>query len=233
MQIAGRHVLRSLHGSGGTADALVEPRGFNLIKDSIGWSGFQMASATATARWTVDPSGTGAVWANKPVMQVSIYSGGAITGPSIGVVATGSAATASFWLMLPSDHQFTACGLRFSDQHGAVVRAAADLAITGTWQRLSATLPPSGEAVRIVTAVLEGDSKSLMSTSLLTQCWQIEPGSVATSYIPSSSQIGIREADDLVALSAPSGAVVDQAALNQAINRVIPAGSIAWTRITS
>ena len=233
MQIAGRHVLRSLYSDGNAMGLLIEPRGFNLIKDSIGWSGFQLASATATARWNVDPSGANALWTDMPVMQVSIYSGGTITGPSIQVVTTGSAVTASFWLMLPPDHTFTSCGLSFSDQYGVVAHAAATLSVTGTWQRLSATLPSGVAADRIVTITLGGQSSSLMDTPLLTQCWQIEPGSGATSYIPSSQQVGIREPDDPVTLWTGAADTVDQVALNEAICRVIPAGSIAWITTTS
>ncbi len=233
MQIAGRHVLRSLYSSGNAVGPLVEPRGFNLIKDSIGWSGFQLAAATATARWNVNPSGANALWTGMSVMQVSIYSGGTIVGPSIGVFAPGSAVTASLWLMLPSDHKFTSCGLSFSDQYGAVAEASADVSVTGTWQKLSATLGSGAATGRMVTVTVEGQSESLMDTPMLTQCWQIEPGSVATSYIPSSQQTGLREADDPVTLWTGTGITVDQVALNEAIGRVIPAGSIAWTTITS
>ena len=233
LQIAARHVLRPLCGGGNTGSVLIEPRGFNLIKDSIGWSSFQLTSGTATARWNVDPSGVGALWAGMPVMQVNIYSGGAITGPSIEVLVPGSAVTASFWLMLPVDHQFTSCGLSFRDQYGATGYAAANISGTGVWQRVSATLGAGTAADRVVTITLEGQSTALMNTPLLTQCWQIEPGSVATSYIPSSWQVGVREADDLVTVATEAGGTVDQVALNQAICRAIPAGSIAWTTTTS
>ena len=233
MQIAARHVLRPLYGDCDTGGMLVEPRGFNLIKDSIGWSGFQLTYGTATARWKVDPSGAGALWPDRPVMQVSIYSGGAITGPSIEVLVAGSAVTASFWLMLPIDHKFTSCGLSFSDQYGATGHAAANIATVGTWQRLSATLGSCIVADRIVTITFEGQSMALMNTPVLTQCWQIEPGSIATSYIPSSWQVGVREADDVVTVPAGAGGTVDRLALNQAICRAIPAGSIAWTTTTS
>ncbi len=233
MQIAGRHVLRSVYGGGMGPSPLIEPRGFNLIKDSVGWSGFQPSSGTATARWTVDPSGAGALWAGMPVMQVGIYSGGTITGPSVEVFATASAVTASFWLMLPSDHRFTSCGLSVSDQHGTAAYAAADLSITGTWQRLSASLASGAAADRMVTVAFAGQSGSLMDTPVLTQCWQIEPGATATSYIPSSQQVGLREADDLVTVWTGTSIAVDQVALNQAICRAVPAGSIAWTTITS
>ncbi len=235
MQVAARHVLRPLHGGGSAGSALVEPRGFNLIKDSIGWGGFPLSSATATARWHVDPSGAGALWAGMPVMQVSIFSGGVITGPAIEVLVAGSAVTASFWLMLPADHKFTSCGLSFSDQYGTTGFAAADILATGTWQRVSASLVASGALDRIVTIKFDGQSTALMNTPLLTQCWQIEPGPVATSYIPSSSQVGVREADDVVTVAAAAAVdgAVDQVALNQAICRAIPAGSIAWTTTTS
>ena len=233
MRIAGRHVLRPLHAGVGLISPLIEPRGFNLIKDSTGWSGFQLASATATARWRIDPSGTNALWAGRPVMQVSIYSGGSITGPSITVLAPGYAVTASFWLMLPADHQFTSCGLRFADQSGVVAVATADLSVTGAWQRVSVTLASGTTTSRLVTVTLHGQSKSLMDTSVLTQCWQVEPGSVATSFIPSSGQVGLRDADELVTLWTGAAVTIDPVALNEAICRVIPAGSIAWTTITS
>ncbi len=233
MQIAGRHVLRSLYADSSTISPLIEPRGFNLIKDSIGWSGFQLASATATARWIVDPSGASALWADMPVMQVSTYSGGSITGPSITVLAPGYEVTASFWLMLPADHQFTSCGLSFTDQSGVVAVAAANLSVTGVWQRVSVTLASGTAASRTVTVTLDGQSKSLMDTPVLTQCWQVEPGSIATSFIPSSDQVGLREADELVRLWTGAAVTIDQVALNEAVCRVIPAGSIAWTTTTS
>ena len=233
MQIAGRHVLRSSYAGGSAAGPLIEPRGFNLIKDSMGWSGFQPASATATARWIVDASGASALWADMPVMQVSIYSGGSITGPSIAVFAPGYAVTASFWLMLPADHQFTSCGLSLTDQSGVVAVAAANLSVTGVWQRVSATLASGTATSRMVTVTLDGQSKSLMDTPVLTQCWQVEPGPIATSFIPSRGQIGLREADELVTLWTGAAVTIDQVSLNEAVRRVIPAGSIAWTTITS
>ncbi len=233
MQIAARHVLRTAYSDGSATGLLIEPRGFNLIKDSVGWSGFQLASATAIARWTVDPSGANGLRSGLPVMQVGVYSGGTITGPSIQVVTTGSAVTASFWLMLPADHTFTSCGLSFSDQSGAIAYAAATLSVSGTWQRVSVTLPSGTSANRIVTMTLGGQSSSLMDTPLLTQSWQIEPGSVATSYIPSSQQVGVREADDPVTLWTGAAITLDQVALNEAVCRVIPAGSIAWITTTS
>ena len=231
LQIAGRHVVRPLYTGGSAISPLIEPRGFNLVKDSMGWSGFQLASATATARWIVDPSGTNALWAGMPVMQVSIYSGGSITGPSITVFAPGYAVTASFWLMLPTAHQFTSCGLSFTDQSDVVAVASANLSVTGVWQRVSVTLASGTATSRMVTVTLDGQSKALMDTPVLTQCWQVEPGSVATSFIPSSGQVGLRESDELITLWTGAAVTIDQVALNEAICRVIPAGSIAWTTI--
>ena len=51
---------------------------------------------------------------------------------------------------------------------------------------------------------------------------------MATSYIPSSHQVGIREADNQTTLQTGSVSQIDQYNLNQAIRRVIPAGSTAW-----
>jgi hypothetical protein len=70
-----------------------------------------------------------------------------------------------------------------------------------------------------------------MNTPLFTQCWQIEPGENATSYIPSDWQIGIREEDSVTVIDTGAPVTVDEAGLNDAIRGVIPAGSIAWTTV--
>ncbi len=233
LQIAPRHVVRPLYSDGLPSGFLSEPRGFNLIKDSVGWTSWTRSSAEAIGRWVVDLEGVGAFWAGKPVLQIRVYSGGQVIGPSVTASTTGDAVTGSLWLLLPIDHSFQSLDLEVRDvtAPGNVVKGSADLALRGRWQRLMATTLAVASSGREISMTLVGVSTELMNLPVLTQCWQLEPGNLATSYIPSNQQIGIREADNLI--PAPSGASipVDPRNLNEAISRVIPAGSIAWTTI--
>lgn len=233
LQIAPRHILRQSYVNGVSTGLLSEARSFNLIKDSIGWSTWPQSSANGDARWTVDPTGARALWAGYPVLQVTLYSGGAIVGPLVTVATAGGPVTASVWLQLPADLPFEAFEIMLRETADVAnsTQVAANIAIVGSWQRVVVTLPATTGAARNVSLVLLATSSGLMNTPVLTQCWQIEPGTVATSYIPSSHQIGIREADDLVLFDDGVSATVDPSGLDEAIGRVIPAGSIAWTTL--
>lgn len=230
MQLAPRHVARPTFTNGVQADPLVEGRGFNLIKDSIGWTGWASSGVTADARWQIDPSGAGAILAGQPVLRIGIYSGGGFSGPAIAVSIGDQAATGSAWLMLAAGHLLTSISLTAtSDAGDTPVSAGFDVSVSGKWQRVAVTLPAAGPAGRVMTLTLTGQSSGIMESPILTQCWQIEPGDVATSYIPSSYQIGIREADQIVQMEGSVRGGIDPTSLNATIRRVIPAGSIAWT----
>lgn len=239
MQIAGRYVTRFSTLAGAVSSALIEPRGFNLIKDSIGWSGCVAAMTGAGVQWTVEPAASGALWAGQPLLAVSIIRGGGITGPACVVASDGNAVTGSVWVMLPGDPNLITFSLRISDPAlaGSAVIQPAILTMAGQWQRVSATLPAAlpgaGSAGRQVSIVLIGAAIGPVGTAILTQCWQIEPGSTASSFIPSAQQIGIREADDLVAVTPVSSPSIETSSLYEAIGRAAPAGSVAWTAIFS
>ena len=236
LQIAPRHVVRPTYVNGVVSGLLAEPRGFNLIKDSVDWTSWKQSSPIASARWVVDLDGVGALWSGRSVLQISVYSGGEVIGPSVTAsVPADTAITASIWIYLPANHSFQLLQLSIgdADNREKSVNSSVDLTITSQWQRVSVTLPvfasTSGEALM----ALVGTSNALMNLPILTQCWQLEPGTVMTSYIPSNCQVGIREADDLLMISSETTPSVDVGGLNEVINRVIPAGSIAWTRFLS
>lgn len=135
--------------------------------------------------------------------------------------------------MVPADHQLTSMSLQITDNTGvsdAVLRAV-DLTVRGVWQRVSVTFIAAGEAGRQISMKFIGAAAEPLTTPIMTQCWQIEEGSTATSYIPSEGQVGIREADDLVVLDTSPHTNIDSYGLREAITRVIPAGSIAWMTV--
>lgn len=233
LQIAPRHVVRPLYSGGLPSGFLSEPRGLNLIKDSVGWTSWTQSSAEAIGRWVVDLEGVGALWAGKPVLQIRVYGGGQVTGPSVTASTTGDSVTGSLWLLLPTTHSFQSLDLEVRDvtAPSSVARDSADLTLGGQWQRLMATTLAVAGTGREISMTLVGVSTELMNLPVLTQCWQLEPGNLATSYIPSNQQIGIREADNLIPASSGGPMPVDPRGLNEAISRVIPAGSIAWTTV--
>ena len=233
MQTARRHVARPHFIGGTSAGMLTEARSFNLIKDSEGWTGLSQPEWDATSRWIVDADGVGALRAGHPVLQITVYSGGEVFGPTMTATAFEGPVTASLWLLLPVDHRFQSLSLIIGKNldRSETEQALVDLTAKGTWQRLFVTFPPGPEDGGRVFMQLVGASEALMNTPILTQCWQIEPGSIVTSYISSSHQIGIREADYAVEVTAPSGCLVDGRSLAEAIGRAIPVGSIAWTAV--
>jgi len=233
MRIARRHVVRQLYVAGVAQGPLLEERGFNLIKDSAGWSTCLPATAGAAMQWVVDDGGSGALLSGQPQLGIAILGGGSVVGPSMSASADAGPVTGSAWVMLPSGHTITTLGLRIIDltNPGNVTTQLCDPALVGRWQRITATLPVPGQVGRQIAIVLAGTASGAMQTPILTQCWQIEPGAVATSYIPSSFQVGIREADDPMPAGNAGGVPVDALGLYEAVGRVAPAGSIAWTAI--
>lgn len=230
MRIAQRHVGRRLWLSGVAQGPLLEGRGFNLIKDSAGWSNCLPAAAGAAMHWVVDAGGSGALLNGQPQLSIAILGGGSLLGPSMSASADAGPVTGSAWVMLPTGHTITTLGFRMTDPD-YVATQMCDLALVGQWQRITITLPTSAQAGRRVTTVLFGTASAAMIPAMLTQCWQIEPGAVATSYIRSSFQVGIREADDPAVPEDTENPAVDAPGLYEAIGRVAPAGSIAWTAI--
>jgi hypothetical protein len=225
LQLADRHVVRSRFVRGLATGSLLEGRSFNFIKDSVGWSGFTTAPASQPITWSVCDGGELALWSSGPVLSLSIGSSGLIIGPSVTVPADG-AVTSSAWVRIPRGHQIGTLRLVVSDGTASWY-STVDLTVTEVWQNVLATVAqPSGP----ISIGIVGTSNGVTESAVFTQCWQVEAGSSATSYIPSSMQIGFRDADVVSATVNTANAVpmLSVAVLNNAINRVIPAGSIAW-----
>ncbi len=230
MQIASRHAVRPLFAGGVVAGPLIETRGFNLIKDSLGWSGWSLPTAQQPVTWSVDAAGDGALLAAQPVLQLSITASGRFTGPTVTLPLVTGPVTGSLWVKVPAGSQLQSLELVLSDET-AKNQAPINLAVTG-WQRVSVSTFVPDSFTRPMSMQLVGATSGAAATPVLTQCWQLEPGLSVTSYIPSSHQVGIREADDEVVLPVQQpGPSIDQDSLNEAIRRVIPAGSTAWTTI--
>ena len=230
MKIAPRRLLRPTFTKGVATGSLIETRGFNLIKDSIGLTGWSLSTPSATCTWSIDPTGDGALLEAHSVLALNISGGGSFTGPSITIPLVAGPVVGSLWIKVPNEPGLQSLALIIVDETGTN-RASVDLTVPQMWQRVSVgTLVPAS-FTRPISMQLVGQSLTGLEQAVLTQCWQLEPGLEATSYIPSSQQIGIREADDVVLLPAETGSAVNTYSLNEAICRVIPAGSIAWTTL--
>lgn len=233
LQLAPRHVLRPLYTDGAAASTLIENRSWNLIKDSVAWSGFSPAEPGSVAAWDIEASSSLALWPGKPSLSVTIAGSGLVAGPSVSIYIGAGAACASIWIMIPSGHTLLSLALSVTD---AVVSSVAPVALSvvDRWQRVSASLPAGSGVGRTMTAHIVGAAASAMSGAVITQCWQVEPGTAATSYIPSSGQIGMRDTD--LVQTPPDlddGVVFTQQDVQDTIGRVVPAGSIAWLTVQS
>ena len=232
MQIAPRHVLRPIFANGVVTGHLVEARGFNFIKDSIGWTGWSLPPPQQAATWAVDAAGDGALLAAQPVLQMTVTADGSFIGPTVMLPLVTGPVTASLWVKVPAGVRLQSLDLALVDETGTN-RAVIDLTIIGSWQHVSVSSLVPIDFTRSMSMQLVGMSSAAMAAPILTQCWQLEPGLTVTSFIPSNGEIGIREADGQVVLPVETGMLIDQDGLNEAIRRVIPAGSTAWTTLVN
>ena len=236
IQWAPPRMLRPDYQQGICIGALLEPRGFNLIVDSRFWTGFAQsdASGDAVTTWLVDPTTSG-LFGNDPVMRVSTVAGSRVPGPSIDVAAGGSTACGSVWILLAPGSSLTDVELVVTDLNhpDGGVQAAADMTRSGQWQRLSASLQTQAAAGRNFRIGLLLSCPDHTEATLMTQCWQVEPGLVATSYIPTSGTLGLRAQDDVVSadptVTAPDFMVSD---VLDVVASTIPAATIAWTAVS-
>ncbi len=230
MQIAPRRVARPVFGDGAIIGILIEARGINLIKDSLGWTGCSVPIPGGVATWLIDPTGEGALLSGQPVLRLNVTGSGSFDGPAITLPLAAGPVVASLWIWIPSTPALQSLQLVVSDLTGTY-RTQIDLAVTGCWQRVSVGSFVPDFFTRCVSMQIVGRSLAMTTSPVLTQCWQIEAGSQATSYIPSSQQIGVREADGPVTSPAANASIIDRTSLDEAIRRVIPAGSTAWTTL--
>ncbi len=231
LSIAPRHVLRPLYARGAFVSNLIEQRGYNLIKDSVGWSGFQPCFTGAVAQWTIDSQGVSGLWAGQPTLRMSVTGAGQVSGPAVSAYTGSDPVSASAWVRLPAGHSLTSLNLVVSDGTSNDV-AAADLTVVDGWQRLVVGLGQGAGSGRSVTLRLGGAATGAMVGAVVSQCWQIEPGGAATSYIPSVGQIGVRDGDVVTSgtTSGDSSGFTLQD-VNETLGRVMPAGSIAWVNV--
>lgn len=229
LRIAPRHAARPIYVGGVWQAFLVEAAGYNLLKDSAGWGGWSLPLPGATAGWNVDQRPAISFWLGQAVMQIDINATGPFNGPSTTVFIGNQAVCASAWVFIPSQNTLTNLELSFGDEALPAV-AAADLTIVDQWQRLVVPIDSISGQARDSVVRLSGTSTGLMVRPVITQCWQVEPGSLATSYIPSSGQIGVRDMDRMDASLSTGGnpVVLNGDDIDEAIARTIPAGSVAW-----
>ena len=234
IELAGARVLRPDYQQGEVVGALLEPRGFNLIIDSRFWTGFAQAkvSGDTDASWQVDASKPG-LFGTDPLLAVTAATGTGLVGPSIDVAVAGSAVTGSAWILLPGGSSMIEVELVLTDLSvGEAARVSADMTRPGQWQRLIVSTQPQSASGRNLRMGLIISSSGGDASSLSTQCWQLEPGNTATSYIPTAGTFGIRAQDDVVS-SEPAGPLVDFSVSDvlDAVALSIPAATIAWTAV--
>ncbi len=234
IELAGARVLRPDYQQGVIVGALLESRGFNLIVDSRFWTGFAQSNDQdeSSPYWQVDVTKP-SLFSKDPVLMVTGAVGTRLMGPSIDIAVAGSVITGSAWILIPGGSSLTAVELVLMDLGGSnSIYVAADMTRIDQWQRLAVSAQPataSGKNLRmgIVVSCSNGGS-----VTFCTQCWQIELGDTATSYIPTSGTLGLRAQDDVVSLE-PTGSLVDFSVSNvlDAVASSIPVATIAWTNV--
>ena len=135
MQIAPRHVLRPIFTNRVLTGSLIETRGFNLIKDSIGWTSWNLPPPGGPATWTIDATGAEALLDTQSVLRVSISTGGRFVGPGITLPLVVGPMMASAWIRIPVASGLQSLELALVDQAGTSL-ASADLTIVDDWQRV-------------------------------------------------------------------------------------------------
>lgn len=236
MQLVPPRVLRPDFQKGACVGALLEPRAFNLIANSRFWNDFSQSreAGDASTSWVVDYAVPG-LFDIDSVMKVTGSPGARVVGPSIDVASAGSIVCGSFWILLVAGSTLTEVELVLTDlnQVGSSVYFAADMTLSGQWQRLSVSLHTQAAAGRNLRIGLLLSSPSGAGATVLTQCWQVEPGGTPTSYIPTSGTLGIRAQDDVLVLDHTAASIVFTVAdVLDAVASTIPAATIAWTAIS-
>ena len=234
IELAGARVLRPDYQQGVIVGPLLEPRGFNLVLDSRFWTGLSQSdvSVATGVSWQVDTTKP-SLFGSDPVLAVTGATGTRLTGPSIDVAVAGSEMTGSVWVLIPGGSSLTALELVLTDLNlGHSVYAAADMTRTGQWQRLISSAQPQAAPGKNLRMGLLLSCTDAGDMTICTQCWQLEPGNAATSYIPTAGTLGLRAQDDVISAE-PTGSLVDFAVSDvlDAVASSIPVATIAWTSV--
>ena len=209
---------------------LAEPAAWNMIGDSLGWSGFDLGQDTTQglrASCTVAHSDA-ALLVGYPVVSCTAGSQRA-TGPRVTIAAGRGAAVASLWVLVPQDPGCVSVALACQDS-GSTLSVAADMTRRGTWQRLQTALAAQASP-RQVSMQLELQGQDASTAPVLTQCWQFEPGTTATSYVPSSGAMGFRAADRLSTVTSPRTTTLSVNAIAATIASALPAATRCGVRL--
>ena len=216
LRLAAPFVVRTQSGA-----VLAEPASWNMIADSLGWTGFVHGSGT--------PLATGAaLLAGYAAMSCAMASG-ETAGPSLTIAAGRAASVASAWLLLPQDPGCVSARLACDDS-GQTLSSDADMTRRGQWQRVSVALP-ARTAPRAVHLRLMLGGQGATIAPVLTQCWQFEPGSTATSFIPTQSGPALRAADHIVTVAQPASTALGIGAICATAASTIPAATRCGVRL--
>ncbi len=234
IELAGARVLRPEYQQGVIVGPLLEPRGFNLILDSRFWTGFSRSSGSGdtAASWQVDVSKP-SLFGTDPVLTVTGAVATRLVGPSIDLAAAGSTMTGSAWILIPNQSSLTAVELVLTDLIvGNSVYAATDMTRAGQWQRLTLSVQPQAASGKNLRMGLLVSGAGVGDMVVYTQCWQLEPGDTATSYIPTAGTLGLRAQDDVASVDTLGSLVdFDVSGVLDAVASSIPAATIAWTAV--
>ncbi|MBB3174986.1 hypothetical protein FHR90_002833 [Endobacter medicaginis] len=216
MHLVGPFSVRTQSGA-----VLAEPAGWNLIADSLGWNDFLYGSGQPV-------TSTQALLSGSQVMSCAVAEGDT-AGPSVSIAAGSAAAVASLWLLLPQDPGCVSAALTCDDS-GQSLSTAADMTRRGVWQRISLPLPGRA-APRTVRLRLMLVGQGTTIPPVLTQCWQFEPGTAVTSFIPTRSGPALRAADHIGTVAQPMTTTLGIGAICATVASAIPAATRCGVRL--
>jgi len=224
MQLVGPNVLRPAVSGSVVQGPLIEARSFNLIESSRDWG---WLAHQENGGWSIQVAGNGLL-ASDATVGLVVPAGESAASIYVDVAAGGQTITGSVWANLRAGNSLVSVQLALTDlTTGTRTAVSADMNTIGTWQRIAVTaviVAAPGRTARMSLEINGGEA-----SSVVTQCWQVEPGSTATSYIPTTGLLGIRNEDVGMTVTPSSEAVVlDRQQLFSAVSGTIPAATVAW-----
>lgn len=242
MQVAGEGEIRPLYSGAVLTGLLLEPASSNFIPASLNF-------ATDWSTWgapdVIVPSSTPpSLFEAATIMEFAPSASEAGGYWSLGSPPESASYVASVWVYLPPGFSATTCLLDVNNG-GSLneTQAVVDQSITGRWQRVSLLFNEQGNTTYTGFAVSGANLPAYIC------CWQFEPGSTATSYIPTTTGVATRDADVLSNTLPGAGgygngaiefadlemvsAQVTDSDIEATIANVLPAATIAWTQISN
>jgi hypothetical protein len=233
MQSAAPDVVRPLFQDGVLAGPLLEERSYNLIRDSEGWSFLRSVTANSPANVRVAPEATSRVWAQSQPIEVHADPSLAVPVLTVTLRTSPGSVTGSVWVLVPDGLATNYVSLTLACDNGRAKTVTPELSSSNRWQRLVVSLDPEDLLPHAVTLTLSVENASSASAALLTQCWQIEPGSTATSYIPTRGHLGLRQADIGVKAESSNPLATSIATISAVCSSFTTAGATGWIRLVN